>query len=129
MPGEAAVSTSRPQLLAEDRDRALAGIVHEREGPPRRLGLRNCPDADTVAGQLGTRAAAELVGSQGRKELARPGQASELDGGNRPAPGRLLPGLERVRDVARPRHRLDAGELDPLHVTHDRDAHGWDPHT
>jgi hypothetical protein len=41
---------------------------------------------------------------------------------------RLFPGLERVGDLARPRHFLDQGELDPFDVSDHGDAHTSSSH-
>ncbi len=74
-------------------------------------------------GELFARTAAELVVAERREELDRSVEVQQLDGGDGASAGRLLPGLERVDDVARHGHVLDPGELDPLDVTDDCEPH------
>src|SRR5205823_2635521 len=71
----------------------------------------------------------ELVGAESREEETRTGQPGQLHRADGAAPRRLLPGLERVRDLTGPWHGLDPGELHPLDVAHDGNSHEVDPHT
>ena len=123
LPRERAVLAGGTQLVAEDGDRPLAGLVDVREGaalPSVRLtGVHR----DAVRLELLAGAAAELVVGEGREEAARAREVGELDGRDRPAAGRLLPGLERVDDLARLRDASDPDELHPLHVPDDCEVH------
>src|SRR5207302_845051 len=64
-----------------------------------------------------------LIASEGREQGRRAGQFGELHGRDRPGTARLLPGLERVDDLAGTRHPLDTGKLHPLDVSDHRDPH------
>ena len=66
---------------------------------------------------------AELVVAERGEEQAVAGEPGQLDGRDGAAASRLLPGVQRVHDLARRRHALDTGELDPLDVPDDRDPH------
>ena len=68
-------------------------------------------------------AEAVVVAPERGEELHRAVEVRELDGGDRAAPGGLLPGLERVHDLPRFGHVLDPGELHPLDVADHRKLH------
>ena len=78
---------------------------------------------DATRPELLVRAAAEVIVGERGEEKAGAGEIRELDGRNRAAARGLLPRLERVHDLARRGRMLDARELDPLDVSHDRDVH------
>jgi hypothetical protein len=78
---------------------------------------------DTAGLELLARAVAELVVAERREEMDAAVEVRELDRGDRPAAGRLVPALERVHDLARPGHLLDADELHPLDVADDSEVH------
>ena len=65
----------------------------------------------------------ELVVAERGQEEARAGEARQLDGSDGATACRLLPGLERVHDLARRRNVVHAHELDPLDVADDRYLH------
>jgi hypothetical protein len=66
---------------------------------------------------------AGVVIAERGQEHALAGQPRELNGSNRAATADLLPGLERVHDLARLRDALDPGELDPFDVADDCHPH------
>ena len=78
---------------------------------------------DATRLELLARAATEVVVGERGEEKAGAGEIRELDGRDGPAARGLLPRLERVHDLARRGRMLDARELDPLDVSHDRDVH------
>ena len=88
-----------------------------RPGPHRRL------DLDSERGQVGARAAPELVVTESRVEGRTARELGELARRDRAAAARLLPDLLDVHDLAGSRHPLDTRELDPLHVSDDRHPH------
>ena len=112
-----------PEALAHDRDRALGIGVHVDERSPLRLRSPRRLDAYAQRFQLPLRPVPEVViAERGEKEaLAR--QACKLHGGDRSAPSRFLPVLERVNDLAGFRHTLHPCEFDPLNVPDDSDPH------
>jgi hypothetical protein len=68
VPGKSAVDAARPQLFAEDGNGALAVLVHEGEGAPGRLRLRDRFQLDSEAAELDPGSAAELVRAERREE-------------------------------------------------------------
>jgi hypothetical protein len=84
---------------------------------PRRL------DADAERLELALAPMPELVVAEGGQEQALARQPGELNRRDGSASRRLLPGVARVDDLARGRHPLDSGELDPLHMPDDGDPH------
>lgn len=118
-----AIGRARLETRTQRGDRPLAVRVHEHEGlsggrvPVR--GLHTHTEPPEIASGPST----ALVGSERRVQRARAGEPRELDGRHGPASARYLPGIGRMHDVSRARHLLDAAELDPLDVTHDRGAH------
>ena len=123
LPRERAVLARGTQLVAEDGDRPLAGLVDVREGAALSSLRLTGVHRDAVRLELLAGAAAELVVGEGREEAARAREVGELDGRDRPAAGRLLPGLERVDDLARLGRVVDARELHPLDMSDDGEVH------
>ncbi len=60
---------------------------------------------------------------QGGEQKAFAGQSGQLHGRYRTSAPDLVPGAERVDDIAHRRNVLDLGELDPLHVVDNSYAH------
>ena len=90
---------------------------------PRRCGSAGGRlDADAESDELASDAHRARPAER-REEPARAGEARELDGGDAAAAGRPRPPLARLDDLARRRHALDAGELDPLDVADHGGAH------
>ena len=86
------------------------------ERAPLRLDAEGGPDADAGRFELGPSASAEVVvAERGEERRLRP-EPGQLQRRDRAAAARLRPGLGSVNDLAGPGHRLDPGELDPLHV-------------
>ena len=93
------------------------------ERPPLRHGAPRGLDANAELLQPALRPAPERVVAQRGQEQALAGEPRELHRRDRSTAGRVLPGVERVDDLARGRDVLDPCELDPLHVSDDGDAH------
>ena len=113
----------RPEALADDGDRPLPVRIDVGESASLGLGTDSRVHGDPEALELGNHFPAELVVPQRGEERARPREACELHRGNSPSSRRLGPDLSRVDDLAPRRNVVDPDELDPLDVTHDRDAH------
>lgn len=111
------------QLSTQQRDRPLPRVVEEGESPALRLGPPGDLDLHPQSGELIPGSVTELVAAEGREERRPTGEAGELDGRDGAAARGLGPGLPRVHDLTRARNALHAGELDPLHMPDDRDAH------
>src|SRR5207244_501059 len=114
------VLSRRDELLAEHRDRPLAGLVDVGERPALRAARLAGVHRDAARLELLARAAAELVAGERREEETRPREAGELDGrdgaaaGGRPRPGRRsLPGdgPARTPRVRTPRARRRAARV------------------
>ena len=69
------------------------------------------------------RAAAELVAAERREERGRARELRQLHRGDGASSCRLLPGLERVDDLARLGRVVDARELHPLDMSDDGEVH------
>ena len=65
----------------------------------------------------------ELVVPERGEEVRLVGEQGELHGGDAAPSARLLPLVDRVRDLARGRDAVDAREPDPLDVPDDGDVH------
>ena len=121
-PGER-VLTARPVALVDRGDRALpVGVEVGETAPLRQLAEGGFHPHVTGLQLLLGRVAERIVPQRGEEER-RARQLGELDDGHRPSPGRLLPPLLGVDDLAGHRHALHPRELDPLHVTHHGDLH------
>ena len=118
------VVPARPETFADHRDGALAGFVDVREPVPLRLGPHRGAHLDPSCGELRSDAPAEVVVADRGEERAFPGETGELHRRHSPTSGGLAPSRLCVDDLSSSRNVLDAHELDPLHVTHDRDPHG-----
>ncbi len=122
VPRQRTVVAERLQALAERRDRPLARVVDERDGPACRLLARRVRDAHAELAQPHERAARRLVVAERRDQQRLPGEPRELHRDDRAAAGRLLERVARVHDLAGARHVRHVRVLDPLDVAHDRDA-------
>jgi hypothetical protein len=110
-------------LLADDRDRPLAGGVDEREAAALRLLVTAGVDPHSQAPEAHEGALAQLVQAERRQERAVAGEARELHGGDPSSSGRLRPRLGRLDDLAGGGHPFHPRELDPLDVSHDGRPH------
>src|SRR6266542_92870 len=102
-PWKRAVASSRAELVAEHRDRALARLVYVRERAPGRLVDLCRLDVHTLPLELLLRATAELVVSERREERCLAAEVRELDRGHCAAARRLRPHLGGMHDLARSR--------------------------
>ena len=123
LPRKRAVAAARPVLVADDGDRALAGVVDVRDAAALRLGHPRDVEPQPLRLELVARAPAELVVAERGEERRLAAEVRELNRGDGSAAGRLRPRLGRVDDLARPRHRLDADEVDPFDVPDDCGSH------
>ena len=122
-PGQIAVLATRDELRAEDRDRPLADPVDEAECAPLRLGVTGGVNADPARLELGCGCHTELVATERGEQQGSAGELGEADRRDSAAPGGLCPRLLRMDDLAGSGHVIDAGELHPLDVADDGDAH------
>ena len=122
LPGERIVAV-RHELLADHGDRALAGVVEEREAAPLRRVARGDLQPQVQRAQLALRPTAEVVVAERRVERRLRTQTQELTGGNGASARRLRPALEGRHDLPGLGHALDAHEVDPLDVADDGAPH------
>ena len=107
------VVAARHVLLADDRDRPLAALVHEGEPPALRLLGRAASTRTPSAGELRERRVAELVAPERGEEGAGAREPRELDRGHAASPGRLGPPLARLDDLAGDAARARPGRTPP----------------
>ena len=110
-------------LVADDGDRALAGVVDVRDAAALRLGNPRDVEPKPFRLELVARAAPEVVVAERREEARLAAEVEELNRSDGAAARSLRPRLRRMDDLAGPRHFLDADEVDPLDVSDDGGSH------
>src|SRR5688500_4973839 len=123
LPGQRALAALGARLLSDHGDRPLADLVHVAEAAPLEAVRVRRVDPDAGGLEADPRLSAEIVTAEEAVEHRLPREPRQLDRRDAPTAGRFLPGLERGRDLARARNRLDPGEVDPLDVPDDSDVH------
>jgi hypothetical protein len=115
------------QLVAHERDRALAVLIEVGERAPLRLVADGGMHAAAELFERRPRLLSELVVADRDEEVDLRAEAHELSGRDRPAPCGLLPGVRGGDDLTLPGHLLDLGETHPLDVSDDSRPHNSDP--
>jgi hypothetical protein len=121
------IGAVRMQLVAHQRDRALAVLIEVRERAALRLVADRGMDAAAELFQRRPGLLSELVVPDRHEEVDVGSEAHELSGGDRASAGGLLPGVGGGDDLARRGHSLDLCEADPFDVADDRCPHNFDP--
>ena len=99
VPRQPVVVPARPELRPYRRDRPLTRVVDLREGPPLRSLVARCVNDHPARIELRLRGTAELVGPERGEEVRLVCQQRELDRGDAASATRLLPVVDRVRDL------------------------------
>ena len=109
--------------VAGQDDRPLALRIDHGQRAALRLGAECRVDGHPPIGEVSLGAMAQLVVSERGEEVHLGPPARESDRGDPTAAGRNRDDRGPLHDLAGSRHVIDAQELDPFDVAHNRDAH------
>lgn len=123
VPREPIVVTTGVELRTDGRDRPLTVLVAVHERPARRLVTGGGVNHDPTPLERLARLAAGVVVADHREEEHLVGKKRELQRSDRTPTADSLPVVVRMDDVTARRQALDRGELEPLDMADDGDAH------